>query len=53
MLKRPKRELFVFGPDSDDEEDGAELQKPKTIRYSKILEEETDFWPEENFPRVQ
>ena len=35
--------------EDDSEDDDSDLKKPKTIKYSKILEEETDFWPEENF----
>lgn len=37
---------FVMVEESDSEE---EVDK-KRVKYSKILEEEDDFWPEENFP---
>lgn len=50
MLKRPRRELFKLEDlegDSETDED-SDLKKPKSIKYSKILEEETDFWPEQN-----
>ena len=50
MLRRPKRQLFIIERDEDEsEEDESDLKRPKTIKYSKILEEENDFWPEENF----
>lgn len=50
MLRRPKRLLFVIETEEDTtDEDESELKRPKTIKYSKILEEEHDFWPEENF----
>jgi hypothetical protein len=39
--------MFPFVMESDSEED--EIDKKK-VKYSKILEEEDDFWPEENFP---
>lgn len=49
MLKKPKRELFKLEEESSDEDEDSDVSKPKSIKYSKILEEETDFWPEENF----
>ena len=39
----------ILESDSEDDEDEQHLKK-KRVRYSKILEEEDDFWPEENFP---
>lgn len=51
MLKRPRRELFTLVESDDEDDDESTLKQPKTIRYSKILEEENDFWPEENFHR--
>jgi|LakMenE18May11ns_1017448.scaffolds.fasta_scaffold9959548_4 hypothetical protein len=42
------RKLFPFQTgDTDSDED--EVDK-KRVKYSKILDEEDDFWPEENFP---
>lgn len=40
------RDIFPFVIDTDSEE---EIEN-KRVKYSKILEEEDDFWPEENFP---
>lgn len=48
MLKK-QYHTFVENEDDEDDEDESELKKPKTIKYSKILVEEDDFWPEENF----
>ncbi len=42
----------ILESDSEDDSDGDEALKKK-VKYSKILEEEDDFWPEENFPDVQ
>jgi hypothetical protein len=39
--------MFPFRTDDTDSDD--EIDKRK-VKYSKILEEEDDFWPEENFP---
>lgn len=43
----------IYAPilESDSEEDDDDTLKKK-VKYSKILEEEDDFWPEENFPDV-
>ena len=47
-MHKPQK-LFPFSTESDsDDED--ELDNKKKVKYSKILEEEDDFWPEENFP---
>lgn len=42
----------VYAPilESDSEDDEEDNLKKKRVKYSKILEEEDDFWPEENFP---
>jgi hypothetical protein len=42
-----KRYSPILESDSEDEEDTLEK---KRVKYSKILDEEDDFWPEENFP---
>lgn len=39
----------ILESDSEDD-DGEEVLKKKVVKYSKILDEEDDFWPEENFP---